>query len=64
MRRERRGGGEVRGYGAWRGTPADMANWNPRFGGTPVGLVTSLVLDRGVYSADQLRFGVLAKVCG
>lgn len=61
---ELRGEAEVRGYGAWRWAPADMPTWNPSFDVTPVGLVTSLVLDRGVYSADQLRFGVLAKVCG
>ncbi len=55
---------EVRGYGAWRWAPADMPAWNPSFDVTPVNLVTSLVLDRGVYSQGQLGSGVLGRVCG
>ena len=52
---------EVRGYGKWRWAPAAMPTWNPSFDVTPADLVTSLVLDRGVYSASQLKAGVLAK---
>jgi methylthioribose-1-phosphate isomerase len=52
---------EVRGYGAWRWAPEAMPVWNPSFDVTPVDLVTSLVLDRGVYSASELKAGSLAK---
>jgi methylthioribose-1-phosphate isomerase len=55
---------EVRGYGSLRWAPQGMPAWNPAFDVTPVDLVTSLVLDRGVYSAGQLHSGVLARVCG
>jgi methylthioribose-1-phosphate isomerase len=61
---EARDQAEVRGFGSLRWTPAAMPAWNPSFDVTPVDLVTSLVLDRGVYSADQLRAGVLAQVGG
>jgi methylthioribose-1-phosphate isomerase len=60
---EERDQAEVRGFGTLRWAPAGMPTWNPSFDVTPVDLVTSLVLDRGVYSADQLRAGVLAQVC-
>jgi len=52
---------EVRGYGAWRWAPEGMPAWNPSFDVTPVDLVTSLVLDRGVYSAAALKAGALTK---
>jgi methylthioribose-1-phosphate isomerase len=61
---EARDQAEVRGFGSLRWAPAAMPAWNPSFDVTPVDLVTSLVLDRGVYSADQLRAGVLAQVGG
>ena len=61
---ELRGDAEVRGYGPWRWAPEDMPAWNPSFDVTPVSLVTSLVLDRGVFSSGQLRSGVLKRVCG
>ena len=61
---EERDPAEVRGFGALRWAPEGMPTWNPSFDVTPVALVTSLVLDRGVYSADQLHAGVLAQVCG
>ncbi len=52
---------EVRGYGAWHWAPEAMPAWNPSFDVTPVDLVTSLVLDRGIYSAAELKAGALAK---
>jgi methylthioribose-1-phosphate isomerase len=55
---------EVRGFGGLRWAPEGMPAWNPSFDVTPVDLVTSLVLDRGVFSSGQLRSGVLARVCG
>lgn len=50
---------EVRGYGTWRWAPEAMPAWNPSFDVTPVDLVTSLVLDRGVFSAAELKAGAL-----
>jgi methylthioribose-1-phosphate isomerase len=60
---EERDQAEVRGFGSLRWAPVDMPTWNPSFDVTPVDLVTSLVLDRDVFSAAELRSGVLAKVC-
>jgi methylthioribose-1-phosphate isomerase len=60
---EERDQAEVRGAGSLRWAPEGMPTWNPSFDVTPVDLVTSLVLDRGVYSADQLRAGILNTVC-
>ncbi|MBI1751989.1 MAG: S-methyl-5-thioribose-1-phosphate isomerase [Acidobacteria bacterium] len=56
---EERDSSEVRGFGALRWAPADIPAWNPSFDVTPVDLVTSLVLDRGVYSARELKAGAL-----
>lgn len=61
---EERDPAEVRGHGKLRWAPEGMPAWNPSFDVTPVDLVTSLVLDRGVFSAEKLRSGVLARVCG
>jgi methylthioribose-1-phosphate isomerase len=61
---EERDPAEVLGYGTLRWAPEGMPTWNPSFDVTPVDLVTSLVLDRGVFGADELRSGVLMKVCG
>jgi methylthioribose-1-phosphate isomerase len=61
---EERDPAEVRGYGTLRWAPEAMPAWNPSFDVTPVDLVTSLVLDRGVFGAEELRSGVLKKVCG
>ena len=52
---------EVRGYGACRWAPAGTPAYNPAFDVTPAALVTSLVLDRGVYSREQLAAGALAR---
>jgi methylthioribose-1-phosphate isomerase len=38
-----------------------MPAWNPSFDVTPVDLVTSLVLDRGVYTAAELKAGALLR---
>ncbi|WP_306589500.1 S-methyl-5-thioribose-1-phosphate isomerase [Geothrix sp. 21YS21S-4] len=61
---EERDPAEVRGYGPWRWAPEAMPAWNPSFDVTPADLVTSLVLDRGVYSRADLQRGVLAEVVG
>lgn len=60
---EERDPAEVRGFGPLRWAPQGMPAWNPSFDVTPVELVTSLVLDRGVYSHSELAAGVLARVC-
>lgn len=56
---EERDPAEVRGFGALRWAPADIPAWNPSFDVTPVDLITSLVLDRGVYPARDLKAGAL-----
>jgi methylthioribose-1-phosphate isomerase len=61
---EQRDGDEVRGaagsFGAVRWCPRETDAYNPSFDVTPAALVTSLVTDRGVFSADDLRRGALA----
>lgn len=61
---EERDPAEVRGYGSLRWAPEGMPAWNPSFDVTPVDLVTSLVLDRGVFSTADLNSGVLTRTCG
>ncbi len=56
---EERRAEEVRGYGDLRWAPEGSPVFNPSFDMTPVALVTSLVLDRGVLTGDQLREGGL-----
>jgi methylthioribose-1-phosphate isomerase len=51
---------EVRGYGQARWAAAGTPAFNPSFDVTPVALVTSLVLDRGVVSGEELEAGALA----
>ena len=48
---------EVRGFGARRWAPEAAPAFNPAFDVTPVKLVTSLVLDRGVVSREELEAG-------
>jgi methylthioribose-1-phosphate isomerase len=60
---EERDPAEVLGYGNLRWGPEGMPAWNPSFDVTPVELVTSLVLDRGIFGTDELRSGVLARAC-
>jgi len=57
---ELRGEAEVRGFGDLRWAPADSPAFNPSFDVTPAGLVTSLVLDRGVVGREALEAGALA----
>ena len=61
---EERDGDEVRGargaFGAVRWSPPGAAVWNPSFDVTPATLVTSLVLDRGIVSREQLLAGGIA----
>ena len=52
---EMRNSAEVRGYGDSRWAPRATPVFNPAFDVTPVDLVTSLVLDRGVLSREQLK---------
>jgi methylthioribose-1-phosphate isomerase len=54
---EQRDPDEVRGYGAGRWAPESAPAFNPAFDVTPVQLVTSLVLDRGVVSRAALEAG-------
>jgi methylthioribose-1-phosphate isomerase len=55
---EERPAQEVRGHGATRWAPADVPVFNPAFDVTPVALVESLVLDRGVFSREALERGL------
>jgi len=55
---EERPEAEVRGYKAQRWAPAAVPVFNPAFDVTPVSLITSLVLDRGVYSQAALAQGL------
>lgn len=57
---ELRGGDEVHGYGAVQWAPRNARVFNPAFDVTPVRLVTSLVLDQGVFAQDQLQQGALS----
>jgi methylthioribose-1-phosphate isomerase len=57
---EERPAPEVRGYGDTRWAPPGVSVFNPAFDVTPVGLVDSLVLDRGVYSRSALAHGLSA----
>jgi len=52
---EQRDPAEVRGYGAWRWAAAATPAFNPSFDVTPVQLITSLVLDRGVLGREALE---------
>ena len=52
---EMRNGGEVRGFRDQRWAPKSSAVFNPAFDVTPVDLVTSLVLDRGILDQAQLK---------
>jgi methylthioribose-1-phosphate isomerase len=52
---EMRNSSEVRGYGKSRWAPKGSPVFNPSFDVTPVDLVTSLVLDRGIIDRAQLK---------
>jgi len=55
---EERPPAEVRGQGETRWAPPAVPVFNPAFDVTPVALVTSLVLDRGVLRAEDLASGL------
>ena len=57
---ELRDAAEVRGFGAGRWAPEASPAFNPSFDVTPVALVTSLVLDRGVVARAALEAGYLS----
>ncbi len=52
---EMRNAAEVRGFREVRWAPKATPVFNPSFDVTPAGLVTSLVLDRGILSQEQLK---------
>jgi len=56
---EQRDGAEVRGFGEWRWAASTTPAFNPAFDVTPVSLVTSLVLDRGVLTRAELEADAL-----
>jgi methylthioribose-1-phosphate isomerase len=58
---ELRDADEVRGFGGRRWAPEASPAFNPSFDVTPAKLVTSLVLDRGVASREDLEAGVLGR---
>jgi len=59
---EHRPDAEVRGYAERRWAPRTTGTFNPSFDVTPADLVTSLVLDRGVFGREQLRAGILKQL--
>jgi len=62
---EQRRSEEVRGVQGFFGevvwAPKDCKTFNPAFDVTPVELLTSLVLDKGVFTKEELQKGVLLK---
>ena len=60
---EQRPAHEVQGvtgsFGTVRWAPKESNTFNPAFDVTPAEIVTSLILDTGVYTKDQLKAGVL-----
>jgi methylthioribose-1-phosphate isomerase len=61
---EERPSQEVRGYGETRWAPPGVNVFNPAFDVTPVALIESLVLDRGVFSRAALAGGLSALSSG
>jgi methylthioribose-1-phosphate isomerase len=55
---------EVRGFGAIAWAPPATPVFNPAFDVTPAALVTSLVLDRGVFGPAELGSGALLRLAG
>jgi methylthioribose-1-phosphate isomerase len=55
---EERPAREVRGYAETRWAPPEVNVFNPAFDVTPVALIESLVLDRGVFSRTELAAGL------
>jgi methylthioribose-1-phosphate isomerase len=52
---------EVRGFAERRWAPEGSPAFNPSFDMTPVGFVTSMVLDRAVLTGEQLQAGALTQ---
>ncbi len=52
---EQRSAAEVKGFGALRWAPAEAHCHNPAFDVTPSHLVTSFVLDTGVFTPEKFR---------
>jgi len=55
---EERAASEVRGYGGMRWAPSHVEVFNPAFDVTPVALIESLILNRGVFSRAALGQGL------
>ncbi len=64
---EQRNPEEVRGvcgaFGSVRWSPEDAPVFNPSFDVTPVDLLTSMIMDVGVFTKEELKQGVLARLC-
>lgn len=58
---EERSASEVLGHGGHLWAPENTEVFNPSFDVTPVDLVTSLVLDRGVLTQEELKAGALTR---
>lgn len=62
---EERAAAEVRGvagaFGSVQWAPADAPVFNPAFDVTPAGLVTSWILDTGVFDRSQVQAGALSE---
>lgn len=59
---EQRRAEEVRGFGGLRWAPEDSPVYNPAFDVTPARLLTSLVLDVGVFDREALASGALTRL--
>jgi methylthioribose-1-phosphate isomerase len=59
---EARDPGEVLGFGGRHWAPEGTPVFNPAFDVTPASLVTSLVLDRGVFGPEELASGALGRL--
>jgi len=59
---EQRSSDEVRGAFGTFWAPKSSNTYNPAFDVTPGELITSLVLDQGIFTRDQIREGALRKI--
>jgi methylthioribose-1-phosphate isomerase len=51
---EERAPAEVRGFGAAKAAPAEVAVWNPAFDVTPAELIAGYITDRGLIRREDL----------